>query len=92
MKTFTANVIQYLMPHGRSKKVTTELPIESKPIYDAMISAGYSFEAEMLQTEEVSVTISEDCDDSADIDCEVIPNDSGVQVAMIEMLKRKQWE
>ena len=89
MKTFTANVVQYLMPHGRSKKVTTELPVELWPLYEAMIAAGYRFEAEMLGTEEISVTIS---NDDGDIDCEVIPNDESVQVAMAGMLKRKKWD
>ncbi len=88
-ETYTVSVIQYLKPVGHQKRVLTELPIESQANYLDMDKAGYYFEAEMLRTGDISVTISKE---GFDLDIEVIPNGPGVQEAMVKMLERRLWE
>lgn len=89
--SFTAELVQYMMPNGRAKDVTTELPDEARDDYNAMTGAGCRLEAEVLVTDEVSVTIF-DPDEEVDVDIEVVPNGPGVQQALLKMLKRRLWD
>ena len=87
--TFTANVTQYMRPSGAAKAVTTELPLDCQDAYNAMQIAGCRFEAEVLGTGEVSITIS---NDGCDLDIEVSENGPAVQAGMVAMLGRRLWE
>jgi hypothetical protein len=85
-KTYMADVMQFLLPNGRQRPMTVELPAESKDDYTAMIESGCRFEAEILTIGEVSVTISDQTND-VDIDIRVIPNGPAVPAALVEMLR-----
>lgn len=87
-RRFLAQVRQYMRPDGRQRQEETHLPLEHFDSYLEMLHAGYCFEAEVLQTGEVSVTIS---DGEQDIDSEVVQNGLAVQKAMVEMLNRGLW-
>ena len=79
MKTFTAEVIQFMRPNGRQVKQYTELPIEYKDTYNEMIEKGCRFETEVLMNGLVSITIS---DGEEDIWIEIVANGPKVQTAM----------
>lgn len=83
----TVTVIQYFPPNGIRGTRLTEITDELKNEYDDMKAKGYQFEAEVLSTGEVSVTISKD----EDIDIEIVPNGPMVQKALEQMLRRKKW-
>lgn len=87
-KTYTAEVIQYLMPDGRQRNVLTELPESSRIDYVDMQRAKCRFEIEILRNGLVSVTITSA---DEDVDIEVIPNGPEVQPAMVKMLARRLW-
>ena len=86
MKTFTADVTQYLRPNGRRKQEITELPIEYEEKYKEMLKRGWNFGAEVLTTGHVSVTI-EDRVEGRDVTIRVIKNGPEVQKALCEMLE-----
>jgi hypothetical protein len=88
-ETYVVDGVQYLRPDGRTKKVETDLPIKSEEYYIDMMASNCRFEIEELTTGEISVTISSE---EADVDIEVVGNGPDVQVAMVEMLKRRKWE
>lgn len=76
---------QYLRPNGRAIEVTINRP---KEIYDKaidIIKAGYHFEAEVLTTGQVSLTIS---DNDGDHDIEVVDNGPEVPLAVDRMINR----
>lgn len=83
--TFTAQVVVFELPNGRRKEQTTELPLTHKARHDEMVSAGYRFEAEILRTNHVSVTIS---NDEGDIDFSITSNGPEVQAGMCGLLDR----
>ncbi len=85
---YEVEVIQYLRPDGRNKKVTTELPIETESLYQDMLSTNCRFESEVLMTGEISVSIS---NEEGDLDIEIITNGPEVQESMVTMLKRQKW-
>ena len=82
------DVVQFLMPDGRQKEITTELPDECEGLYRNMLECGCRFEAEVLTTGEVSVTIS---DDEGDVDIVLSKNCPDVQGGMAAMLQRQLW-
>ena len=86
---YTVKVTQYLLPDGRLRQVTTELPIESKQDYLDMLKADCRLEAEMLRSGLISVTIT---NKDEDVDIEVITNGHEVQKAYVKMLNRRLWE
>jgi hypothetical protein len=77
-----------MMPNGREVRSSTELPMDSHAAYLEMQKHGCRFEAEMLTTGQVSVTIS---DGKGDVDIEVSPNGPEVQKGMVAMLNRGRW-
>lgn len=85
MKVF---VTQYMRPDGRKVQANTELPDAIERTYMNMLGAGCRFEAEVLTTGEVSVTVT---NDEEDVDSEVVPNGPEVQAAMLRLLQRKAW-
>lgn len=90
MKTYTAEVLQFMMPDGRRNPSSTELPIESQAAYLDMQKHGCRFEAEVLSTGHVSVTIS-DPKAECDVDIHVCANGPDVQSGMVKMLSRALW-
>lgn len=87
--TFEAQVMQFMRPDGRRNPTSTMLSDEVLTHYKEMQSAGCRFEAEVLLTGQVSVTIS---DNEEDMDIEIVPNGPKVQDALEKMLKRKLWK
>jgi len=87
----TVQVIQYLMPDGRTRFVKTDLPIEVQQDYNDMLASGCRFEIEMLQTGHVSATIFNP-EKEEDVDISITSNGPDVQTGMVEMLKRRQWK
>lgn len=78
---------QYLMPDGRIRQIAIDRP---KDICDKaldIIKAGYRFEAEMLRTGEISLTIFCIADEE-DVDIEVIPNGPEVPLAVDRLITR----
>jgi hypothetical protein len=84
------DVIQYIRPHGEVKHEIAVLPNEYKELYDSMLAHGCRFEAEVLTTSQVSVTIS-DPKEELDLDISITFNGPEVQKGMIKMLERKSW-
>ena len=81
-------VLQFLRPAGQPTWTETNLTLETMPLYRDMIAHGCRFEAEVLTTGEVSVTIS---NGDEDVDCTVTANGPDVQRGMSEMLNRRAW-
>lgn len=84
------NIIQYLLPDGRQRPMTVELPDVHKDAYQRMINSRCRFEAEILITNEVSVTIF-DTDSEEDIDINISNNGPAVLTGMSKMLERELW-
>lgn len=87
-KMINVDITQFIHPNGRQRQMTTQLPVRCLAAYGSMVLAGCRFEAEILSTGEISITIS-NADD--DIDIEVVPNGPEVQDAMVAMLERGRW-
>ena len=87
-ETVTVPVMQFLRPDGTERAATTKLPAEFADVIAQLHNAGCRFEAEMLTTGEVSITIA---DMERDLDIEVVPNGPEVQAAMLKILQRKAW-
>lgn len=90
MNTFEAQLTQFLRPDGESKQVTTDLPIEVEPLYKSMLEAGCQLHAEVLSTQEVSVTVSNVAAE-VDIDFSVTQNGPDVISGIVAMLRRESW-
>src|SRR5690606_27801674 len=63
--------VQYMRPDGLLVDVTAPIPIECKAAYDEMTERGCRLAAEVLMTDEVSLTIEHD---EGDFAIEVCPN------------------
>ena len=86
------HITQYMRPSGRKMDVTAVIEDEFKPIYDQMMKAGYRFEAEVLRTNEVSITIAGLVENEMmDIDIEIIPQGQTAEKTLELMLKRAAW-
>lgn len=88
MKTFEANLTQFIRPDARQVAVACDLPIEVEPLYQQMLNDGCRLECEVLRTGEVSVTVS---DGDNDIDFSITPNTPLVHNGIVDMLKRQSW-
>ena len=82
-------VTQFMRPDGRQRLQHTDLPDHLAPDYLLMQRAGFRFEAEMLMTGIISVTISGHGEDAAIALC---PNGPEIQIHMAEMLANHDWE
>ena len=89
MKTFVAEVTQFFLPNGNAKLMRVDLPVDSEPDYIAMTKAGYHFEAEVLRSGAVSLTIS---NHDTDFDTALVQNGPAVKEVLADMLKRRLWE
>jgi hypothetical protein len=78
---------QYLMPNGERRSIEIKRP---EDIYEKamdIIKAGHCFEAEMLRTGEISLTIFNVAEEE-DVDIEVIANGPEVPLAVDRMVTR----
>jgi len=92
MSTFTADVMQFLLPGGRQRPMTVPLPESVYEAYEEMVSSGCRFEAEILGNGIVSVTIS---NDEADLDLQLSgngPGDVTPATNLENMLKTGEWK
>lgn len=79
---------QFLMPNGRREAVWINRPAEIEEKAQAIISAGYVFECEMLSDyQTVSLTIG-DPKEEMDLEIEVVPNGPRVPEAIDRMIER----
>lgn len=85
---FQVEVKQLFAPDGRDSVMKTVLPLNCFSDVSEMQFAGLHFEAEVLSTGEVSISISSD---DEDVDMEIVPNGPSVQEAMKAMLSRRLW-
>ena len=88
--TTTVEVIQYLRSNGRKVNQTTVLDGDLQSDYEDMKKHDCHFEAEVLRTGEVSLTIW-DQKKEKDIDIILAVNSVDVQEALKNMLKKKNW-
>ena len=86
--TFPAKLTQFMRPSGTAKSVTTDLPLTSEQLYHDMHTYGCRLECEVLTTDEVSVTVS---NDDGDHDFSVTKNGPEVQEGIVSMLWRQCW-
>lgn len=78
--------VQYLRPDGRQRHGHVEgLSDDLADAYANMAAIGHRFEAEVLTTGKVSLTIS---NHDWDVDIQVVENGPQVIVAMEEMLRQ----
>lgn len=70
---------QYLMPDGRQQSVWIKRDERIEALAQEVIAAGWRFECEMLQTREISLTVS---DGEEDVCIEVGPNGPEVPFAV----------
>lgn len=75
--------IQYLRPNGRKEAVSIDRPDDICAKADSIKRQGFRFECETLTTDDVSLTIS---DDDGDYSVKVVPNGSGIPVAVDELI------
>jgi hypothetical protein len=84
---------QHLMPDGRRKSITIDRPEEIESLAIALIGAGCSFEIEMLQTGEVSMTCEHTVDGETEtLAIEVVPNGPAVPTAVDKMVREAHSE
>ena len=76
-------IVQFLRPDGRRRLYTTTLNYDLHAEYAAMQIQGWRFEAEVLTTGEVSLTIASEDQDEAVV---IVPNGPAVPEALARML------
>lgn len=76
---------QYLRPNGRRKPITINRSIEVEERAERLIMAGLRFEAEVLTTGEVSLTVF-DQDSEEDVAIELTPNGDHVGAAVDKLV------
>jgi len=82
--TYTeVEVIQFLRPDGRKRLCSVTLDHDLHAEYTAMQIQGWRFEAEVLTTGEVSLTITSEDQDEA---ISTVPNGPAVPEALARML------
>lgn len=81
---------QYMRPSGRPKEVSIELPADIEALADRFIDAGGRFEAEVLTTDEVSLTavFKDESGEEGDVEIEVVPNGPGMKEAVARLVAR----
>lgn len=81
-------VKQYIRSEDQIEHVTIELPNQYIDAYNEMTEYGFWFEAEVLQSSQVTITIS---NGSKDVDSVLVENGPGISGAMEDMLLRGWW-
>lgn len=86
--TYIVEITQFMRPSGRTVATSTPLPVNTKTKYFDMLKANCHFEAEVLSTGEISLTVS---NSTSDVDCEITSNGPEVQAGLVKMLERGGW-
>jgi hypothetical protein len=89
MDTFEAMVTQFLQPNGLQIMATVDLPMSVKANYLDMLQCKCRLEAEIISTDEVSLTVTSE---EYDVDIEVVGNGPVVIEALTRMLQRAHWK
>ena len=81
---------QYMLPDGRKKDTGIERPAAIEALASKIIEAGFRFEAEVLGTGSVSLTIvgQNEEGEEDDLDIEVVENGPEVREAIDRMIMR----
>lgn len=77
---------QYTCPYGRIVKVNIDRPASIAEMAYKIIGAGYRFECELLNNQEVSLTVSNE--DEGDMDGELVPDGPEVPLAVDRLITR----
>lgn len=80
----TIEFTQYLLPDGRKKSITMDAPADIAGMANTVKERGGVFEAEILTTDEVSLTVLYN---EEDIAIEVVPNGPGIGEAVARLVK-----
>lgn len=91
-ETFTAEVIQYIRPHGHTRIESTNLPLDYQDLYVKMRDKGWNFAAECMEMNNLISLWIEDKPNEEDIDQELVTNGPNVQQALCDMLVRTLGE
>lgn len=83
-------ITQYLRPNGRQRRQTTQIPDSLSGHYEKLQVAGVRIAAEVLITDEVSLTIEDPR--FGDFDSELVPNGAQVLVALERLVGRFDLE
>lgn len=89
-------ITQYLLPDGRKRDISIDVPDSLAPKLKKIAKAGLSIEAEVLTTTEVSFTLA--CHKyAADYDILICTNGPGARESLITLIERfdekecKRW-
>lgn len=77
--------IQYLRPNGRKRPITISVSPEVANLCNGLRGVGCYFEAEVLTTGEVSLTVGRG---GEDLHQEILPNGPGVQEGVERLIRR----
>ena len=78
-----------MRPNGNKRLLFVDLPEDLHEYYVSMIGAKCRFEAEVLTTGEISLTISNDEDD---IDIRIVQNEGDKPTeALMSLLTQQKW-
>lgn len=84
---------QYMRPDGRTREITIDLDSEHEKRAQAIIEQGYRFEAEVLTTGQVSLTVHDPGiggGEPLDIAINIVPNAEAVPVAVAQLIDETQ--
>jgi hypothetical protein len=75
---------QYLLPNGRQRPMTIDMPEDVEKKAHALIERGCHFDIEILRTEEVSMTC--ECGDEM-LACEICENGPQIKEAVRDLVE-----
>lgn len=81
---------QFLRPNGRTTPITIDRPPAIEARADTLYARGYRFEAEVLTTGHVSLTVV-DRAEGVDLEIEVVPNGPKIPEA-VDLLVNRAYE
>lgn len=76
---------QYIRPHGRAVPVSIEVADDIAAKAQTIMSRGLCFECEVLNTGEVSLTITDP--EEGDLDIRVLPNGPGIREGVEALIR-----
>lgn len=82
-------VKQFIPPDGRETEQYTFVSAKLGPLYCSMQDVGAELHAEVLSTQEISLTVSLQ---GKDVDIEVVPNNEEVTKAIERLLGNRSWD
>lgn len=82
------HVREFIPPHGRQKMTSLEIPDRYTELYQEMISSGCELQAELLNTGEVSLTVT---NSDRDVDIIIVSVGPSVMEAVCQLLENANW-